>query len=138
MSMALKDDLPNQDSDWCQTVYGKVEELLPREVPKPLGKMITTVTYKDANLYHDMLTGRSVTDILHLCNGTLAEWYSRRQATVETATFGSEFTAARIAVDQIIDLRTSLRQNVYLSITRVIFLEIIRLLFQTVQYHTHH
>jgi hypothetical protein len=28
---------------------------------------------------------------------------------VETATFGSEFTAARIAVDQIINLRTTLR-----------------------------
>jgi hypothetical protein len=56
-----------------------------------------------------MLTGRSVTGILHLCNQTLIEWYSKRQATVETATFGSEFTAARIAVDQIIDLRTTLR-----------------------------
>jgi hypothetical protein len=39
----------------------------------------------------------------------LIDWYSKRQATVETATFGSEFTAARIAVDQIIDLRTTLR-----------------------------
>jgi hypothetical protein len=71
--------------------------------------MVTTVTYVDANLYHDMLTGRSVTGILYLCNGTLVEWYSRRQATVETATFGSEFTGARIAVDQIIDSRTMLR-----------------------------
>ena len=32
-----------------------------------------------------------------------------RQATVETVTYGSEFVAARQAVDQIIDLRTSLR-----------------------------
>jgi hypothetical protein len=56
-----------------------------------------------------MLTGRSVTGILHLCNQTLVNWYSKRQATVETATFGSEFTAARRAVDQIIDLRTTLQ-----------------------------
>jgi hypothetical protein len=40
---------------------------------------------------------------------TIVDWYSKRQATVETANFGSEFTAARIAVDQIIDLRTKLR-----------------------------
>jgi hypothetical protein len=40
---------------------------------------------------------------------TMVDWYSKRQATVETANFGSEFTAARIAVDQIIDLRTTLR-----------------------------
>jgi hypothetical protein len=39
----------------------------------------------------------------------LIDWYSKRQATVETATFGSEFTAARIAGDQIIDLHTTLR-----------------------------
>jgi hypothetical protein len=37
------------------------------------------------------------------------DWYSKWQATVETATFGSDFTAARIAVDQIIDLWTTLR-----------------------------
>jgi hypothetical protein len=59
-------------------------------------------------LYYDMLTGRSVTGILHLCNQTLIDWYSKRQATGETATFGSEFTAARIAVDQIINLQTTL------------------------------
>ena len=34
--------------------------------------------------------------------------HTTRQATVETATFGSEFVAARIATDQIIDLRYTL------------------------------
>ena len=102
-------DLPEQEFDWCETVYGKVEELLPTDAPKPLGKAVTTVHYTDANLQHDLLTGRAVTGILHLLNQTPGEWYSKRQATVETATFGSEFTAARIAVDQILDLRTTLR-----------------------------
>ena len=83
--------------------------MIPKDAPKPLGKAVTTVTYTNANLYHDMLTGRSVTGILHFCNQTLVDWYSKRQATVETATFGSEFTAARISVDQIIDMRTTLR-----------------------------
>jgi hypothetical protein len=82
---------------------------LPQDAPKPLGKMVTTVTYMDTNLYHDKVTGRSVTGVLHICNGTLVDWYSRRQATVATATFGSAFTAARITVDQIIDFKTTLR-----------------------------
>jgi hypothetical protein len=90
-------------------VYGNVHELIPTDAPEPLGNCVTTVTYTDANLYHDILTGISVTGILHLCNQTLIDWYSRRQSTAETATFGSEFTAARISVDQIIDLRTTLR-----------------------------
>jgi len=42
-------------------------------------------------------------------NGTPVDWFSKRQSTVETASYGSKFMAARIAVDQIIDLRISLR-----------------------------
>jgi hypothetical protein len=37
------------------------------------------------------------------------EWTSRKQTTVATATFGSEFTAAKTAVDQLVDLRYTLR-----------------------------
>jgi hypothetical protein len=44
-----------------------------------------------------------------LLNGTPVDWFSKRQDTVETATYGSEFVAARIATEQIIDLRTTLR-----------------------------
>jgi hypothetical protein len=88
-------NLPDQDFDWCYTVYGNLHELIPTHNPDPLGNCVTTVTYTDANLHHDILTGRSVTGILHLCNQTLIDWYSKRQATVETATFGSEFTAER-------------------------------------------
>jgi len=58
---------------------------------------------------HDIATGRSVTGILHLVNKTPIEWYSKKQATVETATYGSEFVAARVCVEQIIDLRNTLR-----------------------------
>ena len=56
-----------------------------------------------------MITGRSVTGILHLVNKTPIDWYSKKQATVETATYGSEFIAARICVDQSIDLKNTLR-----------------------------
>ena len=66
-------------------------------------------SYVDANLYHCMVTGRAVSGVLHFINQTPIDWYTKKQATVETATYGSEFVAARIAVDQIIDLRTTLR-----------------------------
>jgi hypothetical protein len=58
---------------------------------------------------HDLVTGRSVTATLHLVNKTPSDWYSKKQATVETATYGSEFVAARTCVEQIIDLRNTLR-----------------------------
>jgi hypothetical protein len=78
-------ELPNQNFYWCHSVYGNV---IPKNALKPLGKVGTTIAYTDANIYHDILTGRSVTGVLHLCNQTLIDWYSKRQATVETATLG--------------------------------------------------
>jgi hypothetical protein len=42
-------------------------------------------------------------------NKFLIDWYSKKQATVETATYGSEYISARTCVDQIVDLRTTLR-----------------------------
>ena len=47
--------------------------------------------------------------LLHFLNQTPIDAYTKRQSTVETATYGSEFVAARTAVDQIIDNRTTLR-----------------------------
>ena len=82
-------DIPKQEYDWEQSVYGPVKELVPDDTPEPLGKEVVTTTYVGANLYHYMLTGRAVTGVLHLLNGTPVEWYSKRQATVETATYGS-------------------------------------------------
>ena len=58
---------------------------------------------------HDLVMGRSVTGILHLINKMPLDWYSKKQATVETATYGSEFVAACTCVEQIIDLRNTLR-----------------------------
>ena len=63
----------------------------------------------DANLHHDLATGKAVTAALHFLNQTPIDAYTKRQSTVETATYGSEFVAARTAVDQIIDICTTLR-----------------------------
>ena len=101
--------IPPEIHEWMHTVYGNVKELIPENLPTPLGKSVVTTTYEDANLYHDLITGRSVTGVLHLVNKTPVDWFTKRQATVETATYGSEFVAARQATEQIIDLRTTLR-----------------------------
>jgi hypothetical protein len=95
--------------DWASSVYGDVKEVLPNDAPEAKGKYVTLSHYFDANLYHDMVTGRSVTGILHFLNQTPIDWYSKKQATVETATFGSEYVAARTTIDQVVDLRMTLR-----------------------------
>ena len=36
--------LPDQDIDWTYSVYGNVQEILPDDMPKPLGEAVTTTT----------------------------------------------------------------------------------------------
>jgi hypothetical protein len=101
-------DLPLKEYDWFP-VYGDTTEQVPDDAPEPLGRAVTLIHYVDANLFHDALTGCSVTGILHMANGTPIDWYTKKQATVETATYGSEFVAARTCVEQVMDLRNTFR-----------------------------
>ena len=101
--------LKDQEYDWTRTVYSGACEQIPHDIPKPLGKHVQTTHYVDANLHHDLATGKAVTAALLFLNQTPIDAYTNRQSTVETATYGSEFVAARTAVDQIIDIRTTLR-----------------------------
>ena len=102
-------DINIPDSDWAKTIYGNVVEEIPHDAPRPLGPEVVMTTYVDANLCHDMTTGRAVTGIIHLLNQTPIDFYTKKQGTVETATYGSEYVAGRTATEQIIDLRLSLR-----------------------------
>ena len=102
-------DLPAKEYDWSRSVYGDVHERRIPDAPEPKGKPVTTSHYKDANLYHDLATGRAVTGVLHFLNQTPIDWYTKKQETVETATYGSEFAAARVAIQQIAALRIALQ-----------------------------
>ena len=101
--------LPELEYDWTRIYYGNVLEEIPKDAPEPLGKSVTTTTFLDANLLHALITGRSVTAVFHFFNLTPGDWYSKTQATVENATYGSEFVAAKTATEQIVDIRQALR-----------------------------
>ena len=98
---------PVKHYDWEYTCYRGAKELIPTDAPKPLGKRVQFTSYMDANLYHDLISGKSVTGILHLANKTLIDQFFKLQSTVETAIFGSKGVAAKTCVDQIIDLRNT-------------------------------
>jgi hypothetical protein len=102
-------DIPRTEYNWEFSVYSGAKEELPKDAPEPLGKPVLTTTYVDANLYHCMLTGKSVSGILHLFNKTPVDWYAKKQGSPETATYGSEHVAARTATEQVIDNRLTLR-----------------------------
>jgi hypothetical protein len=78
-----------------QADYSGLQEAKVADVPGALGKYVTLVTYCIG-----VINGRSVSGILHLANKTSIDWYSKKQATVETATYGSEYVAARTYIEQ--------------------------------------
>ncbi len=79
-------DIPVKEYDWFYTCYNGAKEEIPKDAPLPLGKPVKTMSYMDANLYHDLISGKSVTGILHLFNKILIHTFSKLQSTVETAT----------------------------------------------------
>eukprot|EP00957_Ditylum_brightwellii_P063653 4831573-Ditylum_brightwellii.AAC.1 len=82
-------------------IYHLCQEDIPENMPELCGKPVMTTIFVDANLLHDVITGRSCTGIIHLLSKTPVDWFSKRQNTVGTVAYGSEFVAARTAVDQI-------------------------------------
>ena len=91
--------------------YPQAEELLPNIEDRPLqkGPPVRMTVYVDADHAHDILTRRSVTGILLMINNTPVKWFSKRQKTVETSTYGSELVAAKQAVEFILEYRYMLR-----------------------------
>ena len=68
--------LPKQEYEWTRTVYGNVKEEIPADIPKPLGQRVITTTFLDANLLHNIVTGKSVRAVLHFVNTTPTDWFS--------------------------------------------------------------
>ena len=84
------------------------EDLDPR-FPPPLVSPLDINLFVDANHAHDKITGRSITGIFGFVGSTPVIWSSKRQASVQTSTFGAEFTALKKAVEEVITLRYYLR-----------------------------
>ena len=71
--------------------------------------VVQLTKFFDANLIHDVLSGKSVTGIVHFANQTPTQGYSKKQSTSETASYGSEFVAGTTTFEQVIDQRNSWR-----------------------------
>jgi hypothetical protein len=78
-------------------------------MPEPFGNPVTLHVFVDANHAGNVVTRRSHTGILLFVQNSPIQWLSKRQNTVETSTFGSEFVALRAARDMIISMRYKLR-----------------------------
>lgn len=65
--------------------------------------------FVDANHGHDQVTGKSVTGVIIFVGRTPIQYFSKRQGSVQTSTFGAEFVALKAAVEEAIAIRYYLR-----------------------------
>ena len=94
--------------DW-RPFYGNVVEAIPPNAPKPRGKSVVLRCYVDADHAGDLVTRRSRTGFIQFINMAPIAWFSKKQGSVETSTFGSEFVAAKTAIEANRALRYRLR-----------------------------
>ena len=110
LSEPLIDSLDFKDFEWNE-LYPEATEEIPYDAPntKPTTNDVTIVCHCDSDHGHDLLTRRSVTGFVISINKTPIKFYSKRQNTVESSSYGSELVAGRIATEAIMEYRYKLR-----------------------------
>jgi hypothetical protein len=86
--------------DWSE-FYPDVKEAIPEDAPEARGKSIVMPCSVDADHAGCRVTQRSHTGIIIFVNRAPIIWYSKRQSTVESSTFGSEFVAMKTAIEMV-------------------------------------
>ena len=91
--------------DWENTVYaneiGELKEEVPTNLLTLLGKGFTMRAYVDSDHAGDQITRRSRTGFLIFLHNTLIYLSSKKQTTIETSSFGSEFMAKKHASEYV-------------------------------------
>jgi hypothetical protein len=84
--------------DWSDFYHG-AEEKLPPNAPSPRSNSIQINCFIDVDHAGNKITRCSHAGILIFINRFPIIWFSKAQNTIETSTFGSEFTAMQIAME---------------------------------------
>ena len=79
--------------------YRDAEDEEPFNQPQPRGRSVIMTAYVDASHAANKVTRRSHSGFVIFLNKAPISWYSKRQNTVESSTFSSEFIAMRTLVD---------------------------------------
>lgn len=97
--------------DWASSEFGHLQgkEELPPNMPAPRGIGFRMRAKVDADHASDTVTRRSRTGFLVYLNCSLVHWFSKKQTSVESSSFGSEFIAMKQCCEYVRGLRYKLR-----------------------------
>ena len=107
----LIDEQDFAKKDWASSEYGHVEgkDDLPPNMPEPRRLGFTIVAKVDADHASDTVTRWSRTGILVYINCSLIHWWSKKQTSIESSSFGAEFIAMKQCCEYLCGLRYKLR-----------------------------
>ena len=99
-----------EKKDWTSSEFGHVEgkEELPPNMPEPRGVGFMIITKVDADLASNTVTRRSRTGILVYLNCSLIHWWSKKQTSIESSSFGAELIAMKQCCEYLHGLRYKL------------------------------
>ena len=97
--------------DWTSSEYGHIdgEEEIPPNAPVPRGMGFIMRAKVDADHAGDTVTRRSRTGFMVFLNSSLVYFSSKKQLSVESSSFGSEFIAMKQCCEYVRGLRYKLR-----------------------------
>ena len=79
-------------------------EAFPSNAPPPMGKEVDLCMIVDSNRAGDKQPRRSGIGFMIDMSMSLINWYSKRQFTIETSVFGTEFVAMKVEVETLCHL----------------------------------
>ena len=97
------------DQEGFYEQYRDAKEQIPGDQPQPRGKPVVITAYVDASHASNKITRRSHTGFVIFINKAPIYWFSKRQQTVESSAFSSEFLAMKSCIEEIRGLRYKLR-----------------------------
>ena len=97
--------------DWASSEFGHVEgkEEIPAKMPETRGHGFIMRAKVDVDHASDTVSRQSRTGFLIYLNCALVYWWSKKQTSVESSSFGSEFVAMKQCCEYITGLRYKFR-----------------------------
>jgi len=100
LTLCMDPSLPNVDyedftanPEEFKECYRDAEEEMPHRMPKPRGTPVVSTAFVDSSHAANRVTRKSHSGHVVFVNRAPVKWSSRRQQTVETRSFSSEFLA---------------------------------------------
>ena len=90
---------PEERARVMRTLYPDATLNTPPRAPEPRGRIVYISMFVDSDHASNKITRRSHTGIIIYVNMSPVIWYSKRQNSVESSTFSSEFVALKIGVE---------------------------------------